>query len=165
MNKFAVLKQDWKYPWEYLVLNTTACIISIIPWSKGCSGTDLILELMFTEFFYQPKTATIINVVAETITTTAVTWIIKNLTNTNIVTNKQNIKTILCSYKNCQKKFPNGEDKIRGKKYMIIELKHSACKKPTAEELMPDFTFESIFLYYLHSAYHYNRGFFYSFAK
>ena len=30
---------------------------------------------------------------------------------------------------------------------------------------MSDFTFESIFLYYLHSAYHYNRGFFYSFAK
>lgn len=65
MTKSAVLEQDWKYPWKYIALKITACVISIITWSNGYIGTDLILELMFTNFLYQMKTATLNNVVAE----------------------------------------------------------------------------------------------------
>ena len=51
MTKFAVLEQDWKYPWKYIALNTIVCVISIIPWFYGCMGTDFILGLTFTKFF------------------------------------------------------------------------------------------------------------------
>ena len=64
MTKSAVLEQDWKYPWKYIALKIIACVISIITGSNGYIGTDLILELMFTNFLYQMKTATL-NVVAE----------------------------------------------------------------------------------------------------
>ena len=79
------------------------------------------------QVFCQTKTATLTKVVTEAITTTAVSWIIKNLTNMNKVMIKQYIKT-----------------------YTLF-IQELAERKNT---------FDLIFLYYFHSAYHYNRGFF-----
>ena len=86
-------------------------------------------HIMVNVYVYQMKTATLTNVVTETITTTAATWITKNLTNANKVMIKQYIKTILFLCKNWQKEFHTGEEKIRRRKYTNIELKHSVCEK------------------------------------
>ena len=50
-------------------------------------------------------------------------------------------------------------------KKVFLILIFKAFKKQQWRSSLPSFTFDLIFLHYLHSAYHNNRGFFYSFSR
>ena len=81
------------------------------------------------QIFYQTKTATLTNGVAETITTTAITWIIKNLTNPNKVMIKQYIKIYTLFMQELAERIWYLEDKIGRRKYINKELKRSVYKE------------------------------------
>ena len=172
MIKFAVLEEDWRQPWEYIVANTFACFISVILCSYCCSGTDPILKLTFTKLFLPTEGSYITTVITVTILTAVVTWIIKNVTSADKVLIRQCTKCCTMSMQKLGERIPHWgrqdqekEVHVQWTEAQCLQTKYSKTLslklwKLGRSSLVSAFTFDLIFLYYLRSAYHYKRGFF-----